>query len=372
MCIIAYLCLFVQRTIPTTDMEKGITHISDYTHNTTTALRRLYVGYVDVTNQFQKDIQTNTILASSMEVFAHLHGGSLAAAMYVFVGCLSTVNTHIRTHILETSARALLADLQYEFRQTQALQVACSAVKKCRSDYLSACHDRDNKQAYVNKLRVKCDSLIARKQQQLAQQHVCEQTIGGVGVGVAKSPTHILTQQPFSPQKPSAASIVQADSHADGLTSSEQTHTDDTADTHTHKGRLSSVNRYTGIEANGYINAMFADNDEDEDHDDDDDKDGVDGIHAHIQRQSHIGEDSQQTHMYHTYTHTNAHADGDGNTGENSRLLQLSTATIVLDDAPLPPPPPVYTPKEQQQFAGTGNVDAFIVSRSGIVQGLLD
>jgi hypothetical protein len=271
--------------------------------------------------------------------------------MYVFVGCLSTVNTHIRTHILETSARALLADLQYEFRQTQALQVACSAVKKCRSDYLSACHDRDNKQAYVNKLKSKCDSL------KLAQQHVCEQTIGGVGVGVAKSPTHILTQQPFSPQKPSAASIVpaEADSHGDGMTSSEQTHTDDTADTHTHKGRLSSVNRYTGIEANGYINAMFADDDEDGDHDDDnDDKDGVDGIHAHIQRQSHIGEDSQQTHMYHTYTHTNAHADGDNNTGENSRLLQLSTATIVLDDAPLPPPPPVYTPKEQQQFAGKG------------------
>jgi hypothetical protein len=334
MWICAYLCLLVQRTIPTTGRDKGISQISDYTHNITTALRRLYVGYVDVTNQFQKDIQTNTILASSMEVFAHLHGGSLAAAMYVFVGCLSTVNTHIRTHILETSARALLADLQYEFRQTQALQVACSAVKKCRSDYLSACHDRDNKQAYVNKLKLKCDSLIARKQQQLAQQHVCEQTVGGVGVGVAKSPTHILTQQPFSPQKPSAAaSIVQAeaDSHADGMTSSEQTHTDDTADTHTHKGRLSSVNRYTGIEANGYINAMFADDDDD---DNDDDKDGVDGIHAHIQRQSHID------------------GDNEGNTGENSRLLQLSTATIVLDDAPLPPPPPVYTPKEQQQFAG--------------------
>jgi hypothetical protein len=287
------------------EMDAGVHNVSEFSFNTTAAMRRLYVGYVDVVNQFNKDIQTNTLLAESIEKMADLEGGSLSAALYVFSGCLINLNATIKRQ-LETSSKVLIAKLAYEFRQTQALQHACQSIKKTKNEYKSASTDRDNKKSNVERLQSRCDAIIQRHQSQ-------PPPVEPVSPGHASAA--VVTVVPVDGAINSDTENISVPKTADTPFGSE---TDDTCT------RASSVDRFTGVEANGRINNIFA-----EDHVDHE-------CNASVGGENVITSQTQQT-------INSGDKDIEGLSVETSR----NTITLAEEAAPATP---VFSPKEQQQF----------------------
>jgi hypothetical protein len=146
-------------------METDLQQLKQFTADTTSGLKKLSSHFLDLVNNFTKDVEAASHLSEAIKMLAVLESGTLGTAMLSFSECLASLSD-IQSKQVELSSEKFMNDIALHTRQLQALHYSWLAVDKARTVYTAAVTDRDSKRSKADREQNKYDTVIQNRRQQ--------------------------------------------------------------------------------------------------------------------------------------------------------------------------------------------------------------